>query len=445
MNGEPVGRWYLSPIGTPLFEYAESWLASAHVRSLSLSLPILPGNQPHRGAAVSAWFDNLLPDSREIRERLARRFRTGSTRPFDLLAAIGRDCVGAVQLMPAGEAPPDVRRIDAEPVSDADVAQLLRGVTISPSFGRRPEEDTFRISIAGAQEKTALARLNGRWCVPKAGTPTTHILKLPLGLVGNMRFNMHDSVENEWLCMQLLSELGLPVAVTSISSFADDVGEQKVLVVERFDRQFVAPSATGPGEWIARLPQEDLCQAFGLPPENRYESDGGPGIAAIMNLLRAGENPEQDVLTFARSQLAFWLLAAIDGHAKNFSIFLRKRGFVLTPFYDVISAWPIIGNGAGKLAVQDTTMAMALQGEKKRQRRLNRIATRHWLKLAEQTGVTYAAESLVELVDQVEGAIERTGARLPADFPVHVWTSITGGMLAQRDRFRRGFVSTGVH
>ena len=441
MNGELVGRWFLNQTGTPVFQYAGHWSASPRARSLSLSLPILPGNQPHRGAAVAAWFDNLLPDSREIRERLARRFRTESTRALDLLAAIGRDCVGAVQLMPSGTAPTDVHRTDADPTTDAAVAKLLRGVTSGRSFGQLADAEDFRISIAGAQEKTALLRLNGQWFVPRGATPTTHILKLPLGLVGNLRFNMQDSVENEWLCMQLLRELEIPVADTEIATFSDESGDQKVLIVERFDRQFVAASAAHPNEWIVRLPQEDLCQAFGLPPEKKYESDGGPGIAEIMNLLRAGEHPEDDVLTFAKAQLAFWLLAAIDGHAKNFSIFLRKKGYVLTPLYDVLSAWPIIGHGHDKLARQDATLAMAIRGKTMRHRHLDHIATRHWIKLATETGVPYAADSFVDLVERLESAIERVRPTLPADFPAYVWKTITEGAMAQRDRFRLGLTS----
>lgn len=441
MNAELVGRWHLNPIGTPMFQYAESWIASPHSRNLSLSLPLVPGNQPHRGAVVDNWFDNLLPDSRDIRERLARRFGTGSTRPIDLLAAIGRDCAGAVQLLPAGVTPTRVHQIDAEPVSDVQIARLLRRVPVSRPFGEIAQEDEFRVSIAGAQEKTALLRLHGEWCVPRGATPTTHILKLPLGLVGHLRFDMRDSVENEWLCMQLLGELGFHVANTGIATFADESGEQKALVVDRFDRRFIPASTTTSSDWILRLPQEDLCQAFGVPPEQRYESDGGPGVDAILNLLRAGENPEVDVVAFATSQLAFWMLAAIDGHAKNFSIFLRRKGFRLAPLYDVVSAWPIIGRGAGELAIQEATLAMAIRGENKRQRHLDRITTRHWLWLADRIGRPAAANAFVDLVERVEEAITRVEPRLPSGFPEHVWTTITRGMLAQRDRFRAALAS----
>ncbi len=437
MNGDLVGRWSMRA-GIPVFQYADEWLASERVRSLSLSLPILPGNQPHRGAVVASWFDNLLPDSREIRERLAGRFRTGAASPFDLLAAIGRDCVGAVQLMPSGSEPPRVQQIESSPIDSADIASLLRGVTAARAFGQPDDATYFRLSIAGAQEKTALLRLNGAWHVPRGATPTTHILKLPLGLVGNMRYDMHDSVENEWLCMQWLGELGFAVPRTEVATFVDALGAQKVLVIERFDRQLMSASEDIAGDWIVRLPQEDLCQAFGLSPDAKYESDGGPGVERVMNLLRTGDNPDGDVLTFAKSQLAFWLLAAVDGHAKNFSLFLRRDGYVLTPLYDVLSAWPIIGTGAGELAEQDATLAMAIRGERRPRRHIARISTRHWVTLAKQTGLPNAFDAFVELVEQADAALHRVEQRLPSTFPTHVWRAIAQGVRRHRDRFLRG-------
>jgi serine/threonine-protein kinase HipA len=118
------------------------------------------------------------------------------------------------------------------------------------------------------------------------------------------------------LCTHFLQELGLPVAKTEIGVFHDKVGSEKALVVERFDRQFErSPSGI---RWIARLPQEDLCQAKGIPAQQKYERDGGPGIKSVLELLAGGEAPAYDSLIFAKAQLAFWLLAAPDGHAKNF-------------------------------------------------------------------------------------------------------------------------------
>ncbi|RYG08826.1 MAG: type II toxin-antitoxin system HipA family toxin, partial [Burkholderiales bacterium] len=324
MNGQRVGEWFWTRTGTPGLHYDASWSQSPNMRPLSVSLPIPAGGGDVLGAKVENYFDNLLPDSRQIRERLRRRFRVPSIKAADLLAAIGRDCVGAVQLVKSGTLPPAHDRVDSEPLTDAQVEALLGDIDNDAPGEDSPAYD-FRISIAGAQEKTALLRIGDRWHLPHGATPTTHIFKLPLGLIGNLRADMSDSVENEWLCAKLLTLLGFDVAATDMAQF----GRQKVLVVERFDRQWID------GErWIARLPQEDFCQAHGWPGELKYENEGGPGMRAGISLLAGGSNARADTLQFVLVQLAFWLLAATDGHAKNFSIFLeRGGGYRMTPLY----------------------------------------------------------------------------------------------------------------
>lgn len=434
MNGELVGVWHPTHAGTQVFQYGDEWLRSERARPISLSLPFLPGNQPHRGEIVTSWFDNLLPDSEPIRKRLGHRFGTASLRAFDLLAAIGRDCVGAVQIVPGGSDPGNTRQITSEPLSDAQVAARLRGVTVSSPFGADDEADEFRISIAGAQEKTALLRVDNRWHRPHGATPTTHILKLPLGLVGNMRANMRDSVENEWLCLEFLRQLGLPVPEASIERFKDEVSEEKVLVVERFDRQWMPAHGDAP-QWILRLPQEDFCQATGTPSLTKYESDGGPGIREALALLAGGNNASEDALVFAKTQLAFWLLAAPDGHAKNFSIFLLRNGYRMTPIYDVLSAWPVVGKGPSEWSQQKVRLAMGLRMQHA-ERRLNRISVPHWRALARQTGPADVFAEMTSLVDRLDSVLLAVESALHTDFPQHVWTRISAGIRAQRDRFR---------
>lgn len=164
MNGEHVGVWTASRAGVPILRYDEGWLRSPNVRPLSLSLPIPAGVPELRGPVVDDYFDNLLPDAQPIRERVRRRFGLASTEAAELLAAIGRDCVGAVQLLPPGMAPAGFDRIDSEPLSDQQVDALLRNLTRLPAPGEDTDDlDAFRISIAGAQEKTALLRIGDTW------------------------------------------------------------------------------------------------------------------------------------------------------------------------------------------------------------------------------------------------------------------------------------------
>jgi serine/threonine-protein kinase HipA len=207
--------------------YDARWLDSAEARPLSLSLPMNLDGRPLRGERVAAYFDNLLPDSDALRQRIRARFQTQSTDAFDLLEAIGRDCVGAVQLLPDGRAPEGVTRIDATRLDDAQIEALLRGSTSAPT--PFDDDDDFRISLAGAQEKTALTWHRGRWCRPHAATPTTHIFKLPLGLIGGRRMDMRHSLENEWLCAKFLAGFGVPVADSEVRTF----GDTRALVVTR--------------------------------------------------------------------------------------------------------------------------------------------------------------------------------------------------------------------
>jgi serine/threonine-protein kinase HipA len=444
MNGQLVGEWSSSRNAVPTFKYDQQWTQQPYRRALSLSLPITAGGSEHRGDKVLNYFDNLLPDSKEIRSRLSSRFKTKSSEAFDLLQAIGRDCVGAVQLLPVGKQPDGWDRIDALPLADDQVERILISASTNDPLGQRHDDldilDDFRISIAGAQEKTALLKYGGRWYLPKGATPTTHILKLPLGLVGNMRADMGLSVENEWLCAQILRELGLPTATTEMATF----GKQKVLVVERFDRRWqgIAPGVQNdagftPAEddWIARLPQEDFCQVTGTSPGKKYEQDGGPSIRACLDHLAGSQQADLDRTNFVLTQLAFWLLAATDGHAKNFSIFHHAGGnYSLTPLYDVLSAWPIIGHGPNQISIHKAKLAMALRA-KNAHYKIREIQARHWLNLAQSCGAAGVWQKMVTMTEDVDSALNRVQAILPPDFPASVWNSVRNGVRSQAALF----------
>lgn len=428
-NGNLVGHWSVAA-GEHRFEYAPDWLASPAARRLSLSLPLTPGNVAHRGDVVRNFFDNLLPDSESIRRRLGEKFATEGTGTFDLLAAIGRDCVGAVQLLPQGAEPTGWDAIAAEPLDEAGVERSIDAAVAGARVLGQEQDEDLRISLAGAQEKTALLWHGNRWCRPIGATPTTHILKLPLGMVGNMRADMTASVENEWLCARIAGALGLPVAACEIAAF----GRRKVLVVERFDRASATNAKGQP--WLVRLPQEDFCQVLGLPSSLKYESDGGPGVRDLLRVLDTSSRADADKLNFVLSLLLFWLLAATDGHAKNFSIFLeRGGGYRLTPLYDVLSAWPIVGNGPNQIPGKRVKLSMALRS-KNVHYQLAEIQTRHWQALARESGVPFGA--MTQLVERVPAALDEVEKALPRDFPGKVWEPIRSGLLAQALRFSAG-------
>ena len=439
MSGERVGEWgTLRGAGTHFFRYEQSWADAPHGRALSLSLPVT-ADRELRGQTVEYYFDNLLPDSAEIRGRIRTRFQARSSDAFDLLTAIGRDCVGAVQLLPPNLEPLGWDRIDAAPLTEEGVERILRDVTTATPLGRG-EADDFRISLAGAQETTALLHMAGRWFRPQRATPTTHILKLPLGIIGGFRGDFSDSVENEWLCAQVLRELDLPAADAAIARF----GEQRALVVTRFDRRWIGVDAADvhkkrfkpqKGMWIARLPQEDLCQAMGLPHTLRYEADGGPSISDALGLLANSEYPARDQASFVLAQLAFWLLAATDGHGKNFSLRQQAGGaYGLTPLHDVLSAWPIIGQGKNQLAIEKAKLAMSLRARRAHYR-LNEITARHGQELASRTAVPHLWNRMQSFVESAPAALERVEKRLPRAFPERVYATIHDGVLGQVQRF----------
>jgi serine/threonine-protein kinase HipA len=444
MNGELVGTWTTLRTQTPVFRYARAWAESPRARALSLSLP-LTADLEVRGPVVDRYFDNLLPDNPAIRRRIRERFNTRSTQASDLLEAIGRDCVGAVQLLPPEDEPVGWNRVNATALSDTEVERLLHAVTTVTSIGPREDltQDEFRISIAGAQEKTALLSMRGRWFQPRGATPTTHILKLPMGIVGNFRGDFSDSIENEWLCGRILRRLGLPVAESDMVQF----GGQKVLAVKRFDRRWAGAGAAradrpgfkpSPGTWIVRLPQEDFCQATGHASTERYEADGGPSIGDILEILAGSASPDEDRATFILAQLTFWLLAATDGHSKNFSIHLRPgTAFNLTPLYDVLSAWPIIGRGANELALHDAKLAMSVRSKTKHYR-IRDIHARHWHELAIRSGIRGLWQRMIELTESMNGVLDEIATSLPAHFPARVVEKIAAGAGQQARRLLAG-------
>ena len=412
LNGRRVGRLRKEASGSIDFQYDGSWLNWEHTFPISLSLPLREDR--YVGTSVIAVFDNLLPDGNPIRRRLAERVRAEGDDAYSLLTAIGRDCVGALQFLPGDEEPEAIGKPQGEIVSDERVAAILADLVRTP-LGISAEEE-FRISIAGAQEKTALLYWKGHWCIPHGSTPTTHILKPQIGLLKS-GIDLSKSVENEHFCMELARELGLPTAMTTIVAFKD----QRVLVIERFDRQWTRDKR------LLRLPQEDCCQALSVPPTRKYQTDGGPGIEQLLELLKASDSPAEDQRLFVRAQLVFWLLGATDGHAKNFSLFIHPGGgFRLTPLYDVMSAQPTLD--ANQIPRKKMRLAMSVGDN--RHYLIDTIMPRHFVESAENAGVpgTVVREQLKELADLAPGAIESVAKSLPSGFPRDISSSIARGV-----------------
>ncbi len=362
------------------------------------------------GAPVIAVFDNLLPDSEPIRTRVAERVGANGTDAYSMLAALGHDCVGALQFLPQGADPGAAGKIEGKPVTERDVAAIIKNLAAAP-LGMGEDED-FRISIAGAQEKTALLRRDGKWYKPTGTTATTHILKPQIGRLPN-GIDLSNSVENEYFCLKLLAALGLPTANVEIADF----GERRTLIVERFDRRWTNDKR------LLRLPQEDCCQALSIPPTRKYQSDGGPGMKDILELLKGSDAPNEDIATFLRASIVFWLIGATDGHAKNFSLFLSPGGrFRLTPLYDVLSAQPSLDTKQ----IQRKVFKLAMSVGKNRHYAMNEILPRHFVQTAEISGVGAAVVHAIfkDLVENFEPAFAKVQKALPKGFPEELTNSI---------------------
>jgi serine/threonine-protein kinase HipA len=412
LNGRLVGRLTKEPGGAVDFVYHETWLAWENAMPVSLSLQLREDR--YSGRAVSAVFDNLLPDNEDIRNRLAARVKAEGTDAYSLLTAVGRDCVGALQFLPEGTQPGPVGQVEGRPLSDEEIAAILGNLNNAPLGAT--DEGEFRISIAGAQEKTALLFWQDKWNIPHGSTATTHILKPQIGMRDNI--DLSQSVENEHLCMKLTAALGLPTARTKIADF----GNRRVLVVERFDRRW-----TGDHRRLLRLPQEDCCQALSVPPTAKYQAHGGPGIADILELLKGSDDPESDRRDFMKAQIVFWLMGAIDGHAKNFSIFLSPGGrFHMTPLYDVMSAQPAVDAGQ----IRHNKLKLALAVGDNHHYVLDTILPRHFIQTGETAGIPAATtqDLLFELLARVPAALETTRQELPAGFPEPMVNAIRNGM-----------------
>jgi serine/threonine-protein kinase HipA len=410
-----IGTYARAATGATSFRYDDAWLASERSFPVSLSLPL--SDRAWTGDAIASVFDGLLPDNQTVKEAIAAREGAGSAGTFDLLAAIGRDCVGALRFVPEGEDPGDPAKMTCHPIDDAEIARRLASLARAPlGMAAHREEDEgeedFRISIAGMQEKTAFLHAEDGWQLPLGATPTSHIFK-PAMREGPDGADFSDSPWNEWFCLKLCAGFGLASASAEVRHFDN----KPVIVVERFDRRWQDGV-------LYRLPQEDLCQALGVPPSRKYESDGGPGILAVLEFLNQAASPRAERLTFFKAQIVFWLLAAIDGHAKNFSVFLTPGGFSLTPIYDVMSAAPY-----PELTPQKIKLAMAIGSN--RHDRLQEILPRHFYQMGRAAG--FAEADIDDLFAEVTSSlddtlIQTTSAAQQENMPSNTLNTICDGV-----------------
>ncbi|GGD89614.1 HipA domain-containing protein [Microbacterium murale] len=344
LDGTPIGVIGQSAGGSLTFTYDESYRLNRESTPLSLSLPLV--RSVHKNKPVRAFLQGLLPDSPGRLAEIAREYRTNANNPFALLSHIGRDAAGAVQLLAPGESSDDAaqRQGDVRELPDSEFAEMITDLVRNrDTWGKRT--DDARWSLPGAQPKVALFRTaGGRWAVPQDSTPTTHILKPAIPPYS-------DHHINEFMTMGAARELGMHVAgdFLEVTEHGD-----AIFVAERYDRELKG------ARWH-RLHQEDLCQALSVPPENKYQIEGGPGVAEITRLLASLPEAEDRRINASRffDALVFSVASlGTDAHAKNYSLLLRRDRATLAPLYDLGSYAPYVKGGG-----VNPTLAMSIAGE----------------------------------------------------------------------------------
>lgn len=375
-------------------EYDEDYLAGYAPGQwgslpLSLSLPLTARAHPNK--PVRAYLQGLLPDSQATLQAWATRFGVSARNPFALLEHVGEECAGAVRFVRSS-------RLDAiqdgtiTPTSDADVEALIKQLRSDPTGAPVPSVATGQFSLAGAQSKFSLLRTaSGGWAQAAGIHPSTHIVKPVLD------DQFLDKELNEHVCLTLLNRCGVRAATSEFLAF----GEELAIVVERYDR--VPAGGDGP-DLYARVHQEDLCQAMGVLPKDKYR----PGVQHLAQLFRtalAGGSRELVTVAFAEGLMANWLLGGTDAHAKNYSLLQTPVQVRLAPLYDVISYLPYLQRAPrlvrrpGEGDQTRVKMAMAIGAESDA---LN-VTRAGWRDTAELLGLDDAEliERGIELADRI--------------------------------------------
>ena len=323
LMGRQLGTLKMDGHGRLQLDYDGGYLTDPLSTPLSTSMPL--SGRTYGGKALVAFLQGLLPDNDDVLRRWAARFGVTTGNPFGLLSHVGEDCAGAAQFVRPERLgqlrPGGVHWLDDEALRER--IELLR--TDPTSWLDENSEGKF--SLAGAQAKFALLNDQGRWGEPFGAVPTTHIIKPPTG-----RFADQDL--NEHVCLSAARRAGLPTARSALVSFAGE----RALVVERYDR------LRTPDGWL-RVHQEDFCQALGLPPDRKYQGEGGPGAADMGRLVRRllpGADGDDALAGFIGALAFNWLMGGTDAHAKNFSLLLSGPQVRLAPLYDLVSAFPYV-------------------------------------------------------------------------------------------------------
>lgn len=350
-----VGKIYNNK-GELSFKYDSDYLSSSESIKISSSMPLCDDIFSHQ--ATSAFFSGLLPDE-GVRVRLAKCLGVSSKNTFGLLKAIGGECAGAISVYPEGDTPNTYDGFNYRVLDDDEADMILSSLSRKPMMAG---EEDIRISGAGAQDKLVISFIDGKISIPKGNAPSTHIIKPAID-------GYEDTVFNEYFCMKLAGLVSISTPKVEILWLKG----KPYYLVERFDR---IKDSTGN---ITRLHQEDFCQALQVPPEVKYESEGGPSLIQCFKLLDSrisdGYMAGVNTLRFLKVVIFNYLIGNGDAHGKNFSILYKGQSEALSPVYDILST-KIYSNP------HKAKMAMKLSGKYK----FKDVSINQWKELAKSIG-----------------------------------------------------------
>lgn len=368
-----IGHLWLDERRRFVFQYTGERLDRQERMILSLSLP--NRQEPYPDDSSRSFFVNLLPEG-EIRKIIARRLGISERNDFALLKAIGGECAGAVSILPEGGQPREVPGYRA--LSDDELHKIVADLPGNPLLAG---ERRTRMSLAGAQDKLPVYIRDDTIFLAVGNAPSTHILKPPIR-------DLDGSVINEAFCMTLAAKMGIRVPDVRVRKRLDTL-----FIVKRFDRE-ITPEGN-----VLRLHQEDFCQALGVLPDQKYESEGGLSLPRCFELIaRASVSPAADRMALVKWVIFNVLIGNADAHAKNLAILLAPPGPSLAPFYDLVCT-KVYESLSDRLA-------MKIGGEN----RPAWLQPRHWRKFADAVSIKQSLimDILSAMVEEIPRKSEAT-------------------------------------
>lgn len=354
LYGEPVGILEQTLTGKMQFIYSNT-----ATEAVSLAMPIR--EQPYDEFACEAFFGGLLPESDNAKKAIGRQYGISYNNSFALLKAIGYDCAGAISFHEKNEPIVSQRSValDGKIVTEDDLYAHIKALPKKPLF---LGFEGLRLSLAGVHDKAAVCIIDGQIALPQHGCPTTHILKPAVP-------DLEGIIENEYLCLQSASHAGLSVPNVEIRQVKDI----SYLLIERYDRHVQKNK-------IARIHQEDFCQALGIVSTRKYQSEGGPSLKQCFELLNNTTQPAISRNMLAAGMVYNFLICNMDAHGKNFSLLHSNPSHVsLAPFYDMLCTelYPTL------------TSKMAMKIGRKYE--IQRVLPNHWEQLCKDINYSYPA------------------------------------------------------